>query len=367
MKQIIKDTERGLLFRNGVYTKMLGPGRHRIHPRLRGEAVSIVTARGVIDPKNFALDAMLRDPAFAKDTAVVSVPANSIGLVYADGVFDGTATAGKHVYWDTEHNITFEVVDMSDPGTAGNLPVTVISKIAASVLESNIPAGQTGLLFYDNVLQRQLEPGRYFFWTAVRKVLVQTVDLRLQQLDLSGQEILTADKVSLRVNFTCAYRVTDPVKLLSEVRDCTDRIHTTAQLALREFCGKYRFDDLLRQKDSIGGVVLERLRAQQDELFVEITDAGIRDIILPGEIRDIMNTVLVAEKSAQASVISRREEIAATRSLLDTAKLMDENATLFKLKEMEYLEKICDKVGSISVDGAGGVLAGLRELVSGKK
>jgi hypothetical protein len=79
-----------------------------------------------------------------------------------------------------------------------------------------------------------------------------------------------------------------------------------------------------------------------------------------------MNTVLVAEKAAQASVITRREETAATKSLLDTAKLMDENATLFKLKELEYLERICDKVGSISVDSGNGILNSLRELVSSR-
>ena len=98
---------------------------------------------------------------------------------------------------------------------------------------------------------------------------------------------------------------------------------------------------------------------------MEFTDAGLKDIILPGEIRDIMNTVLVAEKNAQANVIARREEVASTRSLLNTAKLMEENATLYKLKELEYLEKICERVGNISV-GGGNLLSELREIMSTK-
>lgn len=85
--------------------------------------------------------------------------------------------------------------------------------------------------------------------------------------------------------------------------------------------------------------------------------------ILPGEIRDIMNTVLIAEKQAQANVIMRREEVASTRSLLNTARLMDENQTLFKLKEMEYLERICDRVGSISLSGGRGVLEQLAGIL----
>ena len=76
-----------------------------------------------------------------------------------------------------------------------------------------------------------------------------------------------------------------------------------------------------------------------------------------------MNSVLVAEKSAQANVISRREEVASTRSLLNTAKLMDENKTLFKLKELEYLERICEKVGEISVNGNMGIVEQLGKMI----
>ena len=92
-------------------------------------------------------------------------------------------------------------------------------------------------------------------------------------------------------------------------------------------------------------------------------NAGIKDIILPGEIRDIMNTVLVAERKAQANVITRREEVASTRSLLNTAKLMEENKTLYKLKEMECLERICAQVGNIQVTGGGALLEQLKGLL----
>ena len=185
-------------------------------------------------------------------------------------------------------------------------------------------------------------------------------------MEILGQEILTADKVSLRVNFVCSYRIVDPLAIQTTLTNYNAQLHVLVQLVVREFTGKYRFDELLKQKDSIGGFVLERLQERQGEFFVEFFDAGIKDVILPGEIRDIMNTVLVAEKSAQASVITRREETAATRSLLETAKLMDENPTLYKLKELEYLERICQQVGNISVDSGSGIISSLRDLVAAK-
>ena len=110
---------------------------------------------------------------------------------------------------------------------------------------------------------------------------------------------------------------------------------------------------------------LENDRTKEKDLFVEITDAGVKDIILPGEIREIMNTVLVAEKRAQANVITRREEVASTRSLLNTAKLMDENQTLYKLKELEYVERICENVGNISLNGNGNILSQLTAILNG--
>lgn len=89
-------------------------------------------------------------------------------------------------------------------------------------------------------------------------------------------------------------------------------------------------------------------------------------MILTGDMKDIMNQVLIAQKKAQANVIMRREETASTRSLLNTAKLMEENDMLYKLKEMEYVEKIAEKIGEITVSGNGNMVTQLKEIFSGK-
>ena len=89
---------------------------------------------------------------------------------------------------------------------------------------------------------------------------------------------------------------------------------------------------------------------------------ALKDIILPGEMREILNQVVSAEKEAQANLIRRREETAATRSLLNTARLMQDNPLLVRLKELETLEKVAGKVDKITVVGGTGSL--LREVVS---
>jgi len=366
MRVIINDNERGFLYKNGVYKRMLAPGRQWLW-RLFGESFVKVSADGRLDFPEMNLPILRRDEEFEKNVAIMEVPADRLAAHFVDGRLSEMLRPGTHVFWNIHKKHTFEMIDLTEPESAGRLPVQYMSHVPSPYyVKLEVNEGEAGLLFYNGVFQRLLGPGRYFFWDYNIKVSVQTVDVREQLLDISGQEILTADKVSLRLNFVYSYRVADPVGLVTKLKDYKTRLHVLAQLVLREFAGKYRFDELLRQKDSLGGFVLEKLKEREGEFFVKFSDAGVKDIILPGEIREIMNTVLVAEKSAQASVITRREETAATKSLLDTAKLLDENATLYKLKELEYLERICDKVGGISVDAGGGILKNLRELISSR-
>ena len=118
----------------------------------------------------------------------------------------------------------------------------------------------------------------------------------------------------------------------------------------------------MEAKAKISEFVLEALKTRAVKLGVEVLEAGIRDIILPGEVREIMNRVLIAQKTAEANSIARREETSATRNLLNTAKLMEDNAMLFKLKEMEYMEKIADKIGEITVSSGGQVMEQLTKI-----
>jgi len=367
MKKVtLTENERGFLYKHGVFVRVLGPGQHWVRTLL-GETVVKVRADGELDLTELNLSALRRDPEFERQVVAVDVPDDHLAAHFIDGHIRGVLEPGIHAFWNILHKNTFEIIDITEPEAASKEPVLYMSHVPRRYFQqADVSDGETGLVFYNGVFQKMLPPGQYFFWNHTVDVSVRKVDTRVLSLDVTGQEILTADKVSLRVNFVCTYQVADPLSHITKLQNPAGQLHVTVQLILREFISKYRFDELLKQKDSVGGFVLSRLQEREGEFFVRFIDAGVKDIILPGEIRDIMNTVLVAEKAAQASVITRREETAATKSLLDTAKLMDENATLYKLKELEYLERICDKVGSISVDSGGGILNNLRELVSPK-
>ncbi|MBC8060739.1 MAG: slipin family protein [Clostridiaceae bacterium] len=363
MKFIIKENERGYLFKNGSFVKVLSSGMHS-YLNIFGYNVTRVKLEGEVNTAGLDINVLMKDKGFAESISKINILDNKIALHYVDGRLSNILTSGEYTFWNVFKKHTFEVIDISKPEISKDIDINIFKYMPIKLYTKiEVQEGEVALLYFNSKFQGELRSGLHFFWNYNTKVSHQLVEMKSQQLDISGQEILTTDKVSLRINFVCNYRVTNAVKLIAEIKDYKNQIYILTQLALREYVGKYKFDELLEQKEIIGNLVLAKLIKKQAAYYIEFTEAGIKDIVLPGEIRDIMNTVLIAEKTAQANVISRREEVASTRSLLNTAKLMDENQTLFKLKELEYLERICDKVGTISVSGGNNLLKQLNELL----
>jgi regulator of protease activity HflC (stomatin/prohibitin superfamily) len=210
---------------------------------------------------------------------------------------------------------------------------------------------------------RTLVPGAYAFWNIGRAVVVKVVDTRQLALDVPGQEILTRDKVSVRVNLAATYRVTDPVKAVAAVKDFADALYRALQHAFRQSLATKTLDDLLSRKGEVDHEAASAVRKDMAAIGVEVGDIAIKDVILPGDMRDILNKVVAAEKEAEAQVIRRREETNATRSLLNTAKVMAENPVMLRLKELEALEKIAGNVQALTVhNGTRGLLEDLVSL-----
>ena len=180
---------------------------------------------------------------------------------------------------------------------------------------------------------------------------VEKVDTRLVAVEVSGQEILTRDKVSLRINLSAAYQVSDPVKAKTLVKDFAEQLYRELQFALRQAVGTRSLDVLLADKHVLDETIFASVKERMAEYGIEVRSVGVKDVVLPGDMKEILNRVVLAEKEAQANLIKRREETAATRSLLNTARLMQENKVLLRLKELETLEKVTEKVDKLTVFG----------------
>ncbi|WMJ74057.1 slipin family protein [Cytophagaceae bacterium ABcell3] len=324
MKRIrINKGQIGLVFRNGDYIRVLQEGSFWLKPF---ESVMLYSLSVPFYPP-VDLSILLRDEDLATMLTVVDVKDHEIALQYENGNFKNVLTPGRYAFWKGVAEFSFDKADLNRAEISPDINVNLFQRkeLLPYIRVYTIEAFEKGVLFVDGNFQRILDTGVYHFWKSPVMVSVQKTDMRQLQLEVSGQEILTRDKAALRISFYTQYKVKDIIKALVENRDFEKQLYVLLQLALREFVGTYSLDELLDKKEEISAYVLSSLKQKSEDLGVEIKGAGIRDIILPGEIKEIMNQVLVAEKKAQANVIMRREETASTRSLLNTAKLMEDN------------------------------------------
>ena len=354
MKKVkVNAYQAALVFKNGVYQRMLKEGKYW----LWNEEVKIYDLTKPFTAP-IELNILLQDAELAEVLHVVEVKDNEIVLQYENGLLKQVLTAGRYTYWKSFIAYAFVYADTSKIEITENIDRTVLqSRLVIGYVRSySVESYEKAVLFVDGKYIRTLQPGVYYWWKNSIAVLVGKVDTRQQQLEVNGQEILTKDKAALRINAWAQYKVVDIEKALLQNKEYDKQLYVTFQLALREYIAGYSFDELLEKKEAIAPYILQRVKAEAEKLGVEVIGFGIRDVVLPGDVKEIMNKVLIAEKNAQANTITRREETASTRSLLNTAKLMEENTMLWKLKEMEYVEKIADKISSISVSGNGALV-----------
>jgi len=356
----IKAYQVGLVFENRKLVQVLQEGTFWIFGNK--EVMVYEMNQSFVAP--IELTILMQNEQLASLLEVVVVADNEIVLYTINGIFKEVLATGRYAFWKGYNKNEFVKVDLSKVTITEQIPVALLEniKLRTYVRKFQVATYEKGLLFVNGAFVKELIAGTYYFWNNSILVEVKNVDVRQQQMEISGQELLTKDKAALRINFFVRYQVVDAIKALVKNKEFEKQVYVMMQLAIRAFVGNYTLDELLNRKETISKEILDQVSDKINELGLTVSDAGIRDIILPGDMKEIMNQVLVAEKKAQANSIMRREETAAMRSMLNTAKLMEENEMLWKLKEMEYVEKIADRIGEITISGSGNVIGQLKEI-----
>ncbi len=344
MKIDICSYERGLLFKNGDFKGLLQPGTHNFFPLFDTIHVDKVSLRNPwLSHKD--LDLIIASGVLKDSATVIDLQDDQRALVWIDGRYSCILTPGRYVYWHGYRKVRVETVNVSEVRFEHpDKSAVFYSTATAAYLETYvIPEGFAGLYMRDGKYIETLSAGSYAYWRNVAQVKVLTVDLREQVLDVSGQELMSSDKVTLRVNALATYRVIDPLKASMAADDVKQALYREVQLALRSVVGTRTVDVLLEDKDDVGKELDALARRRAADFGLVIETVGIKDVILPGDMRDLLNKVTEAKKAAEANLITRREETAAMRSQANTAKLMENNPTLMRLRELETLEKVADK------------------------
>ncbi len=367
MKRIrIKEGFVGLVFKKENFKRVIKEGTHWL---TFGEKVIRYNKAESFNGSITSTDILLKNKDLVAMWHVIEVTDNQLVLVFKNNIFNQVLTVGRYIFWNDLIKYTFTKIDTSKIYITEEIDKNLLSSSALSsfVRTFEVAAFEKAVLLVDDVFIKILTAGTYRFWKNHTSIKVEKIDTRKQQMEITGQELLTKDKATIRINFTAQYQVINVEKALLENNAFKLQLYTALQLALRAFVGAYTLDELLENKNKIAKAVFEDTKIAATKLGVVLIASGMKDIILTGEMKTIMNQVIIAQKQAQAHVITRREETASTRSLLNTAKLMEENTMLFKLKEMEYVEKIADKIGEITLNGNGGIITQLKDIFTNGK
>ncbi|MEZ5991435.1 MAG: slipin family protein [Planctomycetota bacterium] len=337
----LDDHERAFVFIDGKFDRVLKPGLHVLWVALRKVRVDVIDTR---DPVYALADLphIVRGNTLEEEASVLDVRDHERALVWVDNRFRMALRPGLYITWKGLNDVRVEVVDATGVMLSHRDQAAILQNGATQYVLNpfTVEAGQVGLWFLDGQFQSVLEPGTHAFWAGMGKLKLLLVELRERTLDISGQEIMTNDKVTLRLNALLTYRITDALKSVTVTEDAAQALYREAQLALRGVIGARELDALLSDKDAVAAELEAIVKTKAPEFGLEVRSLGIRDVILPGDMKELMNKVTEAKKASEASLINRREETAAMRMQANTAKILENQPVLMKLRELEVLEKI---------------------------
>lgn len=345
--------ERVVVFKGALPFRALAPGRHLIWGR------DLTAQRFNITELVFRAMAEVRAVLPRDWYREVTVAPLERAVIFRDGVPFSFLRPGVHRYWVVDESVTLAIFDV----TKAMPPLTqeleqLIPR--AEYIDVTVQAHEKGLRYEQGRLTGVLEPGRYKLWTHPEaQARIAAVDVRRTELAITGQELMTRDKVSLRLSLSVAFAVEDAVLATHKVDSARDAVYTAVQLAARDYVAGVTLDELLEGRDAFTRFLAQEVTPKAKAFGVRVEDLGVKDVVLPGEMKTLLNRVIEAEKAAAANVISRREETAATRSLVNTARLMADQPILLRLKELEAMKEIAAQINEVRIVVGAGDLSSL--------
>ncbi len=195
---------------------------------------------------------------------------------------------------------------------------------------------ERGLLYKRGKYVRLLGPGKHWYLRSIHAI--QKLDVRTRLVSISGQEVLSADNVSIKISLICSYKVEDPYRAVTEVESYIQAMYYELQITLRDLVGETSIEELLSKRKEIGGELLARTKEKVLDFGVALESVAIKDVMFPGDLKRIFAQVVNARMEGLAALERARGESAALRKLANTARLLDKNPGLLQLRLLQTLE-----------------------------
>jgi regulator of protease activity HflC (stomatin/prohibitin superfamily) len=187
--------------------------------------------------------------------------------------------------------------------------------------------------FTDGRFVKVLPPGRHRYNS--RRSSLLTVDMRQRSTLVPGQELLTADGITVKVSVLVVWHVTDPHAFLTASAGAEYDLYNAAQVAVRDAVAATAFDDVLADRGRLSTGLAEATAARLDGLGIELVSAAVKDLMLSGELRRAATETLLARERGKAELEHARAEAASLRTLANAAKLLQDHPALLQLRTIQ--------------------------------
>lgn len=205
---------------------------------------------------------------------------------------------------------------------------------------------QKGLKYSRGRYATTLNAGQYWIITTFSSIV--PIDIRPQFVTVQGQDVLSADGVTLKVSLAAEFQVDDPNVAINKTASFQNSLYLTLQMAVREIVGKERIDNLIENRAGFSTKLAELTSGKATQYGLKLISADIKDIMFPGEMKNAFAQVVKAQKDGQAALEKARGETAALRNLANAARMIDDNPNLLHLRALQAL---ADNAGNTIVLG----------------
>ncbi|PLS04279.1 slipin family protein [Neobacillus cucumis] len=214
-----------------------------------------------------------------------------------------------------------------------SLILFIVKKLIRSI---TIYQFERGVKYHHGKFKEILGPGKYTYFTSSTRL--EIFDMRPAILQLNGQELLTSDNISVKISLAVKYQILDPQALISHYQDYQEHLYMNIQFKLREVISSIEMDELLANRKKINETVRNLLVEDNSLIGFSIQSVDVKDIMLSAELKKVYSEVIKAKKEALSLLEKARGETATLRSLANTAKMLENNPELAKLRLIQTIE-----------------------------
>ena len=194
---------------------------------------------------------------------------------------------------------------------------------------------ERGLKYRKGKFKGVLDPGRYRYRPKI--TTIRKIDMRPRFVSITGQEVLSADGITLKVSIAANYQIDDPVKAVNAAQNYDDALYQELQLALREIIGAVEIENVLSNRGELSTQLMTLAEGKVRMLGLKLASVSVKDIMFPGKLKEMFAQVVNARQEGLAALEKARGETAALRNLANAARMLDDNPNLMQLRLVQAL------------------------------